>query len=1229
MDLSVLKKRSALALGGLLALTFGAGTMQANLLSVTQNNVAVTSVAVSCNTQTGTGTAQTVVIKASPALTGSHQIAVTFSLPNPSGGIVVTAPGTPTLSATVTSLTYTINTSPGCVSNASNTKVLQFLSALDSGSAVGDVTLSVVDTVTTASASGLVAAPVTVSCTRTAGPTYTPGPAQTVSVTSAASGGIPFTVASGYATWLTLSSLTGGTASSTPVTFTAVSTSPCGSFASGTSNTTTVHLVSTGGGPDLLVVVTLLVVPTSPLTVTPVPAAPSISLSYVKGSGAAATANVSVSSSVTGAFFTVNTATLPIWLTVNSTSGTATAPLAFTTTGVADTLSPGTYSATVYLKVSGYADLPVAITLLVTNKAPKLTVPSTSLPISWTLGSAPPTASITAFSTDSPIAYTITTGGTLAPIVSATEQSGLAYSFGTNIGITFNPLTFATAQPGSVLTGTVTFTWGSPASTTVVTISVTVNSPGATLSGVSPASLPTATSGTTFPVVLSGTGFVGGSDATLKTKVGIVVGGVIVPDTNFSVSVVNPSNIILTITVPGTADANLPFAPGGVNGVIGGPVFIGLCNGTCTTPTGTATLTIGGGPIIQGVTSASSFIEVNPPALPTLAPYDMVSLFGANFCSSGGSGCATTTLLGGTPDTLTLRYPTALTPDPLSNANPRFVSVSFLQHASSTLIGTAPLLFATNGQINLIVPAAVSGFVGSQTVDIVVNFGYGSGATLLKSNPFPVNIANADPGIFTVGADGQGAGAALSTSYTLITSASPAGMRTGVHAGPDSDTIQLYVTGLGLPNSTADNTATGSSTPVTDCIAAVTGTGNYMSTLQNATAVSPALTSIDGAVIQSALLSAGRFPPCLTTQPTVKIGGVAGTVTYAGFVADTVAGLYQIDVQLPASTGATMYPNYPLTSSPITTVTAPIQLPVQITVGGQTSQNNVTVWVAPRLYVTGPAGSALNATVGIPWTGTVSAFEGTGSIRYAVSSGVLPSGLTLAPTTGIISGTPNANTAGSYAITITATDSANVPVTGTYSMTISVAGGLFITFTGSGSPLTAQTFGTASGTITTVTATGGTFPYTYAITAPATPPVGMAVDASGHVSTSTLTPAGTYNGVVVTATDVSSTPLTGTATFQIVVNLKMANTTPTSQANGGSGVLTTVTATGNTGTLSYALDSASVTAGLAIDSSGNVTPGTATAGTYSITVTATDGSVAPGATSAATGVSNTITVTVT
>ncbi len=185
------------------------------------------------------------------------------------------------------------------------------------------------------------------------------------------------------------------------------------------------------------------------MTVTPVPAAPSISLSHIKGSGSTQTENTSLTSSSVGTFFTVNTTTLPIWLTVNATFGTAPASLTFSTTSVADTMPPGSYSATVYLQVFGSGDLPIPISLFVTNKAPKLSISSANpVPITWTLGSPAPTTTITAISSDSPIPYTITTGGTLAPIVSAAEQSGLAYSFGTNIGVTFNPQVYAKRLSG-------------------------------------------------------------------------------------------------------------------------------------------------------------------------------------------------------------------------------------------------------------------------------------------------------------------------------------------------------------------------------------------------------------------------------------------------------------------------------------------------------------------------------------------------------------------------------------------------------------------------------------------------------------------------------------------------------------------------------------------------------------------------------------------------------------
>ena len=356
-------------------------------------------------------------------------------------------------------------------------------------------------------------------------------------------------------------------------------------------------------------------------------------------------------------FFSLNTATMPIWLTVDSLTGTVPKSLRFSSTSVCDTLAPGTYTASVAIRVSGSADLQVPITLQLNNKAPRLTVAEgTTRNLSWTLGTSLPTPYITAVSTDSPIPYTTSTGGTLAPVISSAQQSGLAYSFGTQIGVGLNPLIFAAAQPGSVLTGTVTLTWGTPASTIVVTFNITVLAPGATLSGLTPASLPTSLSGQTFTVVMVGTGFVTGTDPTQKTKVGVVVGGVIVTDTNISANVVNASNIILTITVPAVADPNLPFAPSGV----GGSVPLGICNpagGSCTIPSGTAMLTIGNGPIIQAITSASTFAQVTPPTLPTIAPFDMISIFGANFCSSGGTGCGTSQILYGAPDSA-LRYPT-------------------------------------------------------------------------------------------------------------------------------------------------------------------------------------------------------------------------------------------------------------------------------------------------------------------------------------------------------------------------------------------------------------------------------------------------------------------------------------------------------------------------------------------------------------------------------------------
>ena len=1202
MDFSALRFHGLKAVFAMLALTACAGTMHAtNTLSVSASTLTL-----NCNTQTGPASG-TITVKAVTAPLANAPITVTTAAV--SNGVVVTAPSSSTLTSTnnTAGIVFTVSFAPGCVGAAAGNQTLTFKNG-----ATNDVTVAVTTTLT-ATSSGLAASAVTITCARTSGGVYTPGAAQTVSATSTATpGGTPFTVdtvTNAPPAWLTVTPTTGGTATATPVTFTVVAASGCGAFASGTSTIGTIHLLN-APAPDKVIQITLQVVPPTPLTVAPSPA----TLSYTKLSGTAGYVDVRVTSAVNPApFFAVNTATLPIWLTVDSTTGSVPKNLRFSTTSVCDTLAPGTYSANVALKVSGYADSTLPVSLLVTNKAPRLSVSEgTTRNISWTLGQPLPTPVITAVSSDSPIPYSVTTGGTLAPVVSSSQQQGLAYAFGTPISVSFNPLVFAAAVPGSILTGTVTLNWGSPVSTIVVTFNVSILSPGAALSGLTPASLPTAGAGASFNVVLTGSGFVPSADLTQKTKVGVVLNNSIVTDPAISANVINPSNIILTITVPASADPNLPFATSGA----GGNVVLGICNpggGTCSTPTGTAVLTIGGGPIIQAVTSAAAFVQVTPPTLPTIAPFDMVSIFGANFCSSGGTGCGSSQVLYGTEDA-TLRYTSTLSPDS-AGATQRFVTVSFLTHGSSTVLGVAPLLFVTNSQINLLVPAALSGSVGAGTVDMVVSFGYGSGATLLKSSPFNVNVASNDPGIFTVGADGQGSGAILDSTYAIVSPGNPAGVRS---TAADSDVIQLYVTGLGAPDATGSS-STGISAYPADC----TSLGTYLSNLN--AFMGSSLTNLDGTTIQSAALGAGRLPPCLATAPTVTIGGVAATsVLYAGFVPDTISGLYQINVKLPGSAAA-----YMLNGVSVSPVVSPVLLPVTVTVGGVPTQAGVSVWVAPRLKVVAP--TALSGTVGVVWASSnnsVVATEGTGNYIYSLTSGLLPSGLSL-NFGGAITGTPAANTGGTYIVTVTATDSANIPVTGSVTFTLTVAGGLYMTSTGT-APYHA-TFATAAPSLTTVTATGGVYPYAYAITSPSSIPTGMTVNASsGVVGTSAATPAGTYH-VTITATDATvGTPLSGGITFDIAEALHVTATAPVAGAHGAASTISTVSATGNTGTVSYALDTASAALSwLSINSSTGVIAVTNAAPASTVinaVVTATDGTAPANAASAGTG---TVPVTIT
>lgn len=87
-----------------------------------------------------------------------------------------------------------------------------------------------------------------------------------------------------------------------------------------------------------------------------------------------------------------------------------------------------------------------------------------------------------------------------------------------------------------------------------------------------------------------------------------------------------------------------------------------------------------------------------------------------------------------------------------------------------------------------------------------------------------------------------------------------------------------------------------------------------------------------------------------------------------------------------------------------------------------------------------PVASALHdGTVGVAYSTTISVAGGTGPFTFSVSSGSLPAGLAIGPSTGIISGTPTA--LGTYSFTVGVVDVNGATGTQNFSIIVSSSTG--------------------------------------------------------------------------------------------------------------------------------------------------------------------------------------------
>ena len=246
--------------------------------------------------------------------------------------------------------------------------------------------------------------------------------------------------------------------------------------------------------------------------------------------------------------------------------------------------------------------------------------------------------------------------------------------------------------------------------------------------------------------------------------------------------------------------------------------------------------------------------------------------------------------------------------------------------------------------------------------------------------------------------------------------------------------------------------------------------------------------------------------------------------------------------------------------------------------------------------VTLPA-SLANGVAGTAYNQSVAASPAGGNYTYAVTTNVLPPGLTLNNATGAITGTPNA--AGNYAFGITATGWGTCTKTQSYNVLIT---GTCAAITLTPATLPGGTIGTTY-PLQTLTATGGTAPYTFAVSSGALP-AGLALSSSGEL-TGTPTAGGSFS-FTVRAT--SQSGCTGQRTYVVSITCGALTFAPTTLGNGTKGVAYNQqlsVSPGSGATFSVLLGS--LPPGFTLSSSGLLSGTTTQANTYNFTVKAVVG----------------------
>ena len=243
------------------------------------------------------------------------------------------------------------------------------------------------------------------------------------------------------------------------------------------------------------------------------------------------------------------------------------------------------------------------------------------------------------------------------------------------------------------------------------------------------------------------------------------------------------------------------------------------------------------------------------------------------------------------------------------------------------------------------------------------------------------------------------------------------------------------------------------------------------------------------------------------------------------------------------------------------------------------------------------------ATIGGPYEGYLLAAGGTEPYTWSISKGSLPPGLTLEPSTGVISGEPTSSATNKFTVTVTDSESPTVSA----SAAVSIA-------SGNAPTLSASTEALATGTVgqqyeATLASSGGSAPVTWQIESGSLP-AGLSLEPETGAIFGTPTAAGTST-VTFKATD-ASTPTQSVKTtlvLKVVPETEPLAVLPTKPPAGKAGnyYALSLNSTGGVTPITWSVSSGTLPEGLELNSStGQITGLATSAGTYPVTVTAAD-----------------------